>query len=114
MAGLRPWMSRQSIVRPFVNIYGFDTLLKVTLVLLWKCFGTFPYYQNSFHVLSTLGLKPRTLRFSAQTLSYHCPSKFLHFFILSNSYTQDRLLGTDSIDWLHIIDFFLQLSGTKT
>ncbi|TWW80050.1 hypothetical protein D4764_10G0010800 [Takifugu flavidus] len=30
------------------------------------CSGTFSYYQNTFHVVSALGLEPGTLCFSAQ------------------------------------------------
>ncbi|TWW67335.1 Isocitrate dehydrogenase [NADP], mitochondrial [Takifugu flavidus] len=61
-----------------------------------KKFWHLPFYQNTFHVLSALGLKPRTLRFSAQfptdwptTTSVVNVSKYLpfmhNFYILGQS-----------------------------
>lgn len=56
-----PWMSRQFIAGPNMSICGFGT-----------------YKENTFHVVSALGIKLRTLGFSAQPpnrLSYHHSKK---------------------------------------
>lgn len=58
---LDEWLVHHSALWAFC---GFCTLLKCTSAVLWQCSGTFPCYQNTFYVLSTLGLKPRTLWFS--------------------------------------------------
>ncbi|TWW63261.1 hypothetical protein D4764_03G0002690 [Takifugu flavidus] len=43
-----------------------------------RCPGSSPYYQNTFHVLSVLGLEPTTLRLSAQLpTGYRATATFL-------------------------------------
>lgn len=52
---------------------GLGALLKGTEAVLLRCAGTSPKYQNTtVHVLSALGLGPRTLGSSAQTVGLSC------------------------------------------
>lgn len=64
---VHPWIGLQSIKGPHMNIYGFSILLKGTLAVFQRCFGTFPYYQNTFR------LERGTLSSVPNRLSYHHP-----------------------------------------
>lgn len=55
------------IAGPFVTLWGFGMLLKDTLVVLWRCPGTSPCYQNNFCPHWGWNQEP------SPTLSYHCP-----------------------------------------
>lgn len=72
---VHPWMGLQFIMGPHMSICGFNILLKGALAVLQRCFGTFPYYQNSFHVFSVLGLEPGTFSAVPNRLSYYSPWK---------------------------------------
>lgn len=61
-----PWITCQVIVGTYVSYCGFSTLLKDTLVVLWRCSGCRGRCQNNLNVLSALWLELRTLHFSAQ------------------------------------------------
>lgn len=52
---VKPWKNHQFIAEPYVRIRWFGTLLKGTLLMPWRCSGSSPYGQNTFHVLIALG-----------------------------------------------------------
>lgn len=56
-----------------MRICGFGNLLKGTSTLLWRCSGPILSYQNTFHVLTALGLELRTLHLSAQSQQTELP-----------------------------------------
>lgn len=62
----------------------------------WQSSGPFPYYQNTFHILSSPGLEPRTFCFSAQF-----PPDRAHF--LCGTLKQDdnvsSFLSSNSAPW---------------
>lgn len=50
-----PGGGHQLIEGHYVRIDGFGTLLKGATAVLWRCSGSSPYHQNTFHVFVRTG-----------------------------------------------------------
>lgn len=84
-AGSTPKWVASSSQGPTWAFVGSMPCSRVPWTVLWRYSGTFPYFQNTFHVWSALGLKPE-LRPVLNRMSYHHPcSAPLGRYIFSNS-----------------------------